>query len=111
MSDVAASARHASSARSNKTQRINLRASERQEAVLRRAAEATDSSLTEFVLGSAVAEAQRVLADRRWFTASDEQYAEFLRLLDAPSPTTEKFDRLFARRSRFVADDAAADAG
>ncbi|QEO09931.1 DUF1778 domain-containing protein [Protaetiibacter larvae] len=88
--------------RSTKNQRINLRATERQEAVLRRAAEATDHSLTDFILSSAVEQAQRVLADRRWFSATEEQYAEFLRLLDEPLPSTAKFDRLFARRSRFA---------
>ena len=88
--------------RSTKNQRINLRATERQEAVLRRAAEASDHSLTDFILSSAVEQAQRVLADRRWFSATEEQYAEFLRLLDEPLPSTAKFDRLFARRSRFA---------
>lgn len=87
-----------------KSQRINLRATERQEELLRRAAEATDHSLTEFILDSAVDRAARVLADRRWFTATDEQFDEFLRLLDAPLPSTSKFERLFARRSR-LADD------
>lgn len=87
-----------------KSQRIDLRATERQEALLRRAAEATDRTLTDFVLGSAVEQAERVLADRRWFTASEEQFEEFVRLLDAPLPTTTKFDRLFARRSRFASD-------
>lgn len=88
--------------RMTKSQRINLRATERQESVLRQAAEATDHTLTEFILSSAVEQAQRVLADRRWFSATEEQYEEFLRLLEAPLPSTAKFDRLFARRSRFA---------
>lgn len=88
--------------RAAKSQRINLRATERQEDLLRRAAEATDHTLSEFILGSAVEHAQRVLADRRWFAATDEQFDEFLRLLDAPLPSTSRFDRLFARRSRFI---------
>lgn len=90
--------------RAAKSQRINLRATERQEDLLRRAAETTDHTLSEFILGSAVEHAQRVLADRRWFAATDAQFDEFLRMLDAPLPSTSKFDRLFARRSRF--DDA-----
>lgn len=90
--------------RAAKSESINLRATERQKALLRRAAEATDHSLTDFILGSAVDQAERVLADRRWFTASDEQFAEFVRLLDAPLPSTSKFDRLFARQSRFASD-------
>lgn len=84
-----------------KSQRINLRTTERQEALLRRAAQATDHTLTDFIMDSAVENAHRVLADLRWFTTTDEQFDEFVRLLDAPLPSTEKFDRLFARRSRF----------
>lgn len=90
-----------STTRPAKTESINLRTTQRQKALLRRAAEATDHSLTEFIMGSAVDHAERVLADRRWFAASDEQFAEFVRLLDAPLPSTAKFDRLFARKSRF----------
>lgn len=82
-----------------KSQRINLRTTERQEALLRRAAEATDNTLTDFIMASAVEHAERVLADRRWFTATDEQFAEFLSLLDAPLPSTDKFERLFARQA------------
>lgn len=87
-----------------KSETINLRATERQKSLLRRAAESTDHSLTDFILDSAVVQAERVLADRRWFLASDEQLAAFVEMLDAPLPTTTKFDRLFARKSRFAAD-------
>lgn len=87
--------------RSPKNQRISLRTTDRQEAILRRAAEATESTLTDFVLGSAVEHAERVLADRRWFTASEEQFEEFLRLLDEPLPSTNRFKEMFSRRSRF----------
>ena len=48
-----------------KSQRINLRTTERQEALLRRAAEATEHTLTDFIMDSAVENAHRVLADRR----------------------------------------------
>lgn len=88
-----------------KDETINIRATKRQKAVLRRAAEATDHSLTEFILEIAVDQAERILADRRWFTATEEQFTEFVERLDDPTPSTEKFDRLFGRRSRFAADD------
>lgn len=88
-----------------KNETINLRATARQKNLLRQAAEATDHSLTDFILDSAVDQAERVLADRRWFAATDDEFAEFVRLLDAPLPTTERFDRLFSRQSRF-SDDA-----
>lgn len=83
-----------------KTQRLNVRATVRQEALLRRAAEATDSSLTEFIMSSAVEQAERVLADRRWFAVSEEQFDEFVRLTEEPL-ATPKFDVMFAQPSRF----------
>ena len=86
---------------SAKSQRINLRTSERQEALLRQAAEVSDTSLSEFILRSAVEQAQRVLTDRRWFVATDEQYDEFVRLLDAPLPETTKLKRLLTKESPF----------
>jgi uncharacterized protein (DUF1778 family) len=58
--------------------------------------------MTDFILDSAVDQAQRVLADRQWFTATEEPCAEFQRLLAAPLPSTRQFDELFARASRFA---------
>jgi len=89
-----------SAATSPKSRRINLRASEREESLLRRAAEAEDASLTEFILRSAVGEAERVLADRRWFVASDVQFEQFLVALDQPV-RMERLAALFARESVF----------
>lgn len=83
-----------------KNRRINLRASARQEDILRQAAQASETSLTEFVLGSAVSHAERVLADRRWFVATDAEYQAFLDLLDKPA-STDKLAALFARESIF----------
>lgn len=83
-----------------KSERINVRASERQQALLRHAAEATDTTMSDFILGSAMTQAERVLADRRWFVASAEQYDEFLRLLDTPMETP-KLNALFAEDSPF----------
>ncbi len=87
-------------ATSPRSQRINLRASAREESLLRRAAEAEDATLTEFILRSAVGEAERVLADRQWFVASDMQFEQFLVALDQPV-RTERLARLFARDSVF----------
>lgn len=84
----------------SKSQRIHLRASERQEQILRRAAEESDTSLTDFILGSAVDHAERVLADRRWFAAPPDQYDQFVALLDHPVDTS-KLAALAARPSIF----------
>ena len=92
---------HATSTRAAKSQRIEVRATERQEAILRQAATATDRTMTDFILDSAVDHAERILAERRWFVATAEQYDEFLRLLDEPLESTAKFEKLWSRPSPF----------
>ncbi|MDN5572030.1 MAG: DUF1778 domain-containing protein [Propionibacteriaceae bacterium] len=87
-----------------KKETISLRATERQKALLRRAAEATDQSLAGFVRGSAVEQAERVLAERHWFVATDEQRDEFISELDASPSVAHHFDQLFSRPSRFSRD-------
>src|SRR5664279_2073898 len=65
-------------------QRINVRASAHQEQLLRQAAAVSDRTLTAFILDSAIEQAERVLADQRWFVVSEEQWDEFQTLLNAP---------------------------
>ena len=89
-------------ARPARDQRVNLRVSTRQEQLIRRAAAATDRTMTDFILESVVDRAEQVLADRRWFLADEAQWAEFQRLLDAPLPSTRRFDRLVERPDPFV---------
>lgn len=64
--------------------RLNLRTSSRQDALIRRAASALDKSVTEFVLESASAAAEQVLADRRWFTLDASAWDAFEAALDRP---------------------------
>jgi uncharacterized protein (DUF1778 family) len=85
-------------------QRLNIRASAQQQQLIRRAAEATDRTVTDFILGSALESAERVLADRKWFVASDEQWTEFHALLDAPLEPMPKLRRLLERESPFDED-------
>ncbi|MFN8070195.1 MAG: DUF1778 domain-containing protein [Mycobacterium sp.] len=94
------------STKTSRDQRLNFRASARQELMIRRAAEATDTTITDFILGSVLESAERVLADRTWFIADEEQWAEFQRLLDAPLPPMPKLDRLVRRASPFDESDA-----
>lgn len=88
--------------RAARPSRINLRASARQEQLLRHAAAATDRTMTDFVLESAVVEAERVLADRRWFLIDDERWDEFQRLLDQPARELPKLRSLLAEASPFA---------
>ncbi|MGH3825054.1 MAG: DUF1778 domain-containing protein [Pseudonocardiaceae bacterium] len=85
--------------------RINLRASARQEQLLKRAAAATDRTMTDFVLETAVVEAERVLADRRWFLIDDQRWDEFQRLLDRPARDLPKLRALLAEPAPFADDE------
>ncbi|MDQ2763516.1 MAG: DUF1778 domain-containing protein [Pseudomonadota bacterium] len=84
-----------------RSQRINVRATPRQEQLLRRAAEATDRSMTDFILESASVEAERILANRLWFVADERQWAEFKRPLELPLTSTAKLAKLARRPSPF----------
>lgn len=86
-------------------QRLNFRASAQQQELIRQAAEATDSTVTDFILGSVLESAERVLADRKWFVANEEQWAEFQALLDAPLAPMPKLHRLLLRESPFDESD------
>jgi len=96
------------STKTSRDQRLNFRTSVYQELMIRRAAEATDSTMTDFILGSVLESAERVLADRKWFIANDEQWAEFQSLLEAPLKPMPKLDRLLRRKSPFDESDAPA---
>ena len=89
-------AKKASSLRSS---RFGLRASKEQESVLRRAAEATHKSLTEFILDSACAAAEQTLLDQRLFLVSGKQYQELMDLLDAPARSNAGLRKLFSKPS------------
>ncbi|MDX3658462.1 DUF1778 domain-containing protein [Streptomyces sp. ID05-26A] len=91
--------------RQPKGERINLRASSLQEQVLRQAAAVTHKTMTDFILESAVTQAERVLADRRWFMLDERQWEEFERLLDLPVQDLPKMRRLLTRESPFASDD------
>jgi len=85
--------------------RINLRASARQEQLLKQAAAATDRTMTDFVLESAIVEAERVLADRRWFLIDDAHWDEFQRLLERPARDLPKLRALLAKPSPFADEE------
>lgn len=80
-----------------RSSRFGLRASKEQETVLRRAAEASHKSLTEFILDSACAAAEQTLLDQRLFLASGKQYQELMVLLDAPARSNTGIRKLFSK--------------
>lgn len=75
--------------RQSKNSRFNLRVSAAQEQIIRRAAAATDRSVTDFVLESAAERAEAVLAGRRWFILSEDEFSRFEELIEAPFEPSE----------------------
>jgi uncharacterized protein (DUF1778 family) len=65
----------------SKTERLSLRLTPHQDAVLRRAAEARGESANDFVLRHAVEAAEMELADRRAFVADDDAWTELQEML------------------------------
>lgn len=87
--------------RNQRDTRLNLRTSAQQQQLIRSAAAALDKSVTDFVLESATSNAERVLADRRWFVLSEEAWVEFEALLDAPVARTPKLAALLSEPTVF----------
>jgi len=92
--------------RASRGERINFRATVRQEQLLKAAAAATERTMTDFVLDAAVTQAEKVLADRRYFILTDEQWSDLDRLLAAPTRHTPKLAALLSEPSPFGAAEA-----
>jgi uncharacterized protein (DUF1778 family) len=95
---------NSTSERNQKDSRLNLRTSIQQQQLIRSAAAAQDKSVTDFVLESATTNAERVLADRRWFIISTESWNALGELLDAPAAETPRLSRLLSEPTVFDVD-------
>lgn len=82
-----------------KVTRLNLRASAQQDALIRKAAESAGRSVTEFVLDSACANAEHVLADRNHFVLDDASWKLFLAALDQPATDKPLLKKLLSEPS------------
>jgi uncharacterized protein (DUF1778 family) len=85
-----------SRARTIRTRRINLRATDRQEKLIRTGAETSGVSVTDFILESACLQAEHVLADKHEFHASPKQWRAFVEALDRPARVKPELARLFS---------------
>jgi len=88
-----------SSLQAPRSRRLNLRASQQQEDLMRRGAQERGESLTDFVIRSACAEAEQTLADQRRFTLNAEQWEAFVAALDRPVQLKPRLRRLFKEPS------------
>jgi uncharacterized protein (DUF1778 family) len=78
-----------------RTGRINLRATEHQEKLIRAGAGTKGVSVTTFILESACLQAEQAIADRREFVVSPQQWRAFTRALDRPAEAKPGLVRLF----------------
>ena len=83
--------------RTSRSARLGLRATPEQEAVLRRAADISHKSLTDFILDSACHAAEQTLLDQRLFVVSGKQYQDLLDMLDQPAQENKGLQDLFSR--------------
>jgi len=83
--------------RATRSSRLGLRATPEQEIMLRRAAEASHKSLTDFILDSACRSAQEALLDQRLFMVTAHQAATLLEMLEHPAEDNTGLQRLFAK--------------
>lgn len=80
---------------------LNIRAKETQRALIDTAAGILHKSRTDFILDIACQAAENVILDRRMFNLDDEQYAEFIDMLDAPVTVNPALDTLLARKPQW----------
>jgi uncharacterized protein (DUF1778 family) len=79
-----------------KTERLNIRVSEEQIDLLRRAAELSGQTVSDYVLSRVLADANDDLIDRRVFTLSAPQWKEFQALLNTPPQENPALQELLA---------------
>ncbi len=78
-----------------KEDRFNLRVSPQQRNLIRRAAEQTGLSYTDFILESATERAVDVLADQRLFLLDDGRWGRLVAALEAPAEPVPALVELF----------------
>ncbi len=80
-----------------RNKRLNVRATQRQEKLIRAGAAARCVSVTDFILESACMQAEHTLADRRDFIASPTQWKDFVEALDRPAQVKPALAQLFSQ--------------
>jgi uncharacterized protein (DUF1778 family) len=85
----------------NRTEKLDLRLSKSAKQTLQAAATVARKSVSEFVLETALSEAEERLADRRIFTLDAKRWEAFVAALDAPPRHHPRLERLFREPSVF----------
>jgi uncharacterized protein (DUF1778 family) len=82
-----------------RSQRINFRASAREERLIRLGAEKRGVKVTRFIVESACSAAEMALADQKHFELPAAQFARFTEALDRPAKVIPSLRRLFSEKS------------
>ena len=79
-----------------RSKRFNLRATPKQERLIRVAAESQGLNVTDFILESACEKAEQTLADQTHFVLNKKQWDLFMKALDAPPKVIPQIKKLFS---------------
>ncbi|HEY3972419.1 MAG TPA: DUF1778 domain-containing protein [Candidatus Sulfotelmatobacter sp.] len=83
-------------ARKKRTERFNVRVSDREAELIRLGAEQRGVNITNFILESACARAEQEIAEARHFELSSKDWQKFTAALDRPARLKPRLKRLFA---------------
>ena len=86
----------ATAARRKRTERFNVRLSEREARLIRLGAEQRGVNITNFILESACVRAEQEIADARHFDLTSREWQRFSEALDRPVKVKPRLKRLFA---------------
>jgi uncharacterized protein (DUF1778 family) len=81
-------------ARTQRSDKLDIRISPEAKRVLQEAAHERHTSISQFVIDSALASAHEVLAERTRIGLSAEQWTDFVAALDAPPKRHPRMERL-----------------
>jgi uncharacterized protein (DUF1778 family) len=91
--------------RALRTEKLDLRISAEAKQVIADAASVAGQSVSDFMLTSALARAEEILPDRRYFGLTTEQWTDFMAALDAPPTDHPRLRRLLREPSVFDLPD------
>ena len=82
-----------------KSERIDVRTTRNVKRLLQEAAVTANKTVSEFLLDSAITQAEEVLASRRLFFLNEKQWQKFMAALDAPPSPMPRLKKLLREPS------------
>ena len=82
--------------RKKRTERFNVRASDKEARLIRLGAERRGVNITNFILESACLRAEQEIADARSFELSSKNWQRFCEALDRPAQLKSRLKKLFS---------------